>query len=93
MEKTIVAITSDDWRIVREFVQQMRLKAHETVVDKSVIQNILNVVEKHNMATVQNMIKHEKRLVNANDIQKFNIQQDWYEEQEYNQGDSNGLSK
>jgi len=62
MDKTITAITSEDWRIVREFVRHVRLHAHETVVDKSVIQDILDVVDRHNMATVQHMIKHEKRI-------------------------------
>jgi hypothetical protein len=90
-------ITSGQWIAVRRFVEQVRLHAHETVVDKSVIQDILDVVDAHGIEIVQNMIQHEKRLIGTNDTQKFNIQQDWYGEEEYQRAEhsegSHGLSK
>jgi cysteine synthase len=83
-------ITSGQWIAVRRFVEQVRLHAHETVVDKSVIQDILDVVDAHGIEMVQNMIQHEKRLIGANNAQKFNIQQDWHDEEDFNRADSHG---
>ena len=89
--------TSEEWRTVREFVYQVRSKAHETVVDKSVIQDILSVVDRLSMETVQNMIQHEKRLIGANNIQKFYMQKDWQDEEDFQRAEhkeaSHGLSK
>jgi hypothetical protein len=78
---------------VRRFVEQVRLQAHDTVVDNSVIQDILGVVDVHGMEKVGDMINHEKRLIGTNDIQKFNIQQDWHDEEEFNRGDRGELHK
>jgi hypothetical protein len=87
------AITSKQWIAVRRFVEQVRLHAHDTVVDKSIVQDILDAVDALGMDTVQSMIQHEKRLIGMNDIQKFNIQQDWYDEEEFNRADSRGQTQ
>jgi hypothetical protein len=58
-------ITSDQWKAVRRFVEQVRLHAHETVVDKSIIQDIFDVVDAHGMEIVESMIQHEQRLFSA----------------------------
>ena len=93
MSVPTVTVTSEHWIVVRRFVEQVRLHAHETVVDKSVIQEILDVVDALGMDIVQNMIQHEKRLIGANNAQKFNIQQDWHDEEEFNRGDRGELHK
>jgi hypothetical protein len=86
--------TSEDWRIVRDFVTQVRSKAHETVVDKSTIQDILTVVDKLGMETVQDMIQHEKRMHNT---QMFYMQKDRHDEEDFQRAEhkeaSHGLSK
>lgn len=85
--------TSEEWRTVREFVTQVRLQAHETVVDKSVIQEILGVVDRLGMETVQNMIQHEKRLIGANLTQRFWAEKDWLDEEDFNRADSRGQTQ
>jgi hypothetical protein len=66
-------------------VEQVRLHAHETVVDKSIIQDIFDVVDAHGMDIVENMIQHEQRLFSAFSILRV--------EEEFNRGDRGELHK
>ena len=81
-------ITSEHWIAVRRFVEQVRLQAHETVVDKSIIQDIFDVVDAHGIEMVQSMIQHEKRLIGANNIQKFYMQKDWQDEEDFQRAEA-----
>ena len=55
--------TSDHWRVVHNFVQQVRSDAHELSVERSVIQEILDLCDKLGTEYVMDMIQHEKRVI------------------------------
>jgi hypothetical protein len=58
--------TSDHWRVVRKFVQQVRTDAHELSVERSVIEEILDLCDHLGTVYVMDMIAHEKRVLDAN---------------------------
>jgi hypothetical protein len=58
--------TSDHWRVVRNFVQQVRRDAHELNVERSVMQEILQLCDHLGTEYVMDMIQHEKRVLDAN---------------------------
>jgi len=75
--------TSEEWRIVRQFVQDFRTKAHELVVDKTVIQKILTLQESLGMELLTEMITHEKRMAELNTTQRFWMEKDAQDEADY----------
>lgn len=60
--------TSDHWRVVRKFVYQVRTDAHELSVERSVIQEILDLCDKLGTEYVMDMIAHEKRVMDGEPI-------------------------
>ena len=58
--------TSDHWRVVRNFVYQVRRDAHELNVELSVMQEILGLCDQLGTEYVMDMIQHEKRVLDAN---------------------------
>ena len=57
--------TSDHWRVVRKFVQQVRRDAHELSVERSVMQEILQLCDHLGTEYVMDMIQHEKRILES----------------------------
>jgi hypothetical protein len=55
--------TSDHWRVVRSFVHQVRRDAHELSVERSVMQEILELCDHLGTEYVMDMIAHEKRVL------------------------------
>ena len=58
--------TSDHWRVVRNFVLQVRRDAHELNVERNVMQEILQLCDTLGTVYVMDMIQHEKRVLDAN---------------------------
>ena len=75
--------TSEEWRAVRQFVQEFRTKAHELVVDKTVVQEILGLQDALGMELLEEMITHEKRLIGMNVTQRFWMEKDARDEADY----------
>ena len=75
--------TSEEWRAVRQFVQEFRTKAHELVVDKTVVEEILGLQEALGMELLEEMITHEKRLIGMNVTQRFWMEKDARDEADY----------
>ena len=74
--------TSDHWRVVRKFVQQVRKDAHELNVEREVIQEILQLCDKLGTEYVMDMIAHEKRIMNG-DMGKFWAAKDAQDERDF----------
>ena len=57
--------TSDHWRVVRKFVQQVRSDAHELNVERSMIEEILDLCNHLGTVYVMDMIAHEKHVMDG----------------------------
>jgi len=79
--------TSEEWRIVRQFVQEFRTKAHETVVDKTVAQKILAIQDALGIELLTEMLTHEKRMAELNTTQRFWMEKDAQDEADFNRAD------
>ena len=55
--------TSTHWVVVRKFVQQVRTDAHELCVERSMIEEILQLCDELGTECVMDMITHEKRVM------------------------------
>jgi len=75
--------TSDHWRVVRSFVQQVRRDAHELSVERSVMQEILQLCDHLGTEYVMDMISHEKRVMESGDS-AFWAAKDRQDEEDYN---------
>jgi hypothetical protein len=75
--------TSEEWRVVRQFVRDFRTKAHETVVDKTVAQKILAVQDALGIELLTEMLTHEKRMAELNVTQRFWMEKDAQDEADY----------
>ena len=75
--------TSEEWRTVREFVNKMRVEAHELVVDKSIIEDTFKVHDRLGHEMVSEMIWHERRMMNMNVTQRFWMEKDAQDEADY----------
>jgi len=79
--------TSEEWRIVRQFVRDFRTKAHVTVVDKTVAQKILAVQGALGIELLTEMLTHEKRMADLNVTQRFWMEKDAQDEADFNRTD------
>ena len=75
--------TSDHWRVVRKFVLQVRTDAHELDVERSVMQEILDLCDKLGTEYVMDMIQHEKRLLHGADMGAFWAAKDAQDERDF----------
>ena len=74
--------TSDHWRVVRNFVQQVRRDAHELNVERSVMEEIIELCDHLGTEYVVDMIQHEKRIMNG-DMGKFWAAKDAQDERDF----------
>ena len=75
--------TSDHWRVVRKFVQQVRTDAHELHVELSVIQEILDLCDHLGTVYVMDMIDHEKRVMDGEWVRSFWAAKDAQDERDF----------
>lgn len=57
--------TSAHWKVVRNFVQQVRTDAHKLQVERNVMQDILSLCDELGTEYVMDMITHEKRVLDG----------------------------
>jgi hypothetical protein len=92
--------TSDHWRVVRNFVQQVRTDAHELTVERNVMQEILQLCDKLGTEYVMDMIQHEKRVLDgepinypAGSLGGFWAAKDAQDEEDYNKPIRSAIEK
>lgn len=85
--------TSDHWRVVRSFVQQVRRDAHELNVERSVMQEILQLCDRLGTEYVMDMIQHEKRVMNGEGLGKYWEWKDAQDEADYERAEGQPRSK
>jgi len=74
--------TSNHWRVVRKFVLQVRSDAHELHVERSMIEEILQLCDHLGTEYVMDMITHEKRIMNG-DMGAFWAAKDAQDERDF----------
>lgn len=85
--------TSDHWRVVRNFVQQVRRDAHELNVERSVMQEILGLCDELGTEYVMDMIQHEKRVMDNGSWGEFWAAKDRQDEADYERAEGQPRSK